>query len=717
MDQNIPFRDPSLPLSDRVSDLLGRLTLEEKISQMTNQAAAIPRLEIPAYDYWSEALHGIARSGKATVFPQAIGMAATWDPELIQKVASAIGDEGRAKHHAAMHSQGLSRRYQGLTMWSPNINIFRDPRWGRGQETWGEDPFLTGEMGTAFVHGLQGDDPRYLKIAACAKHYAVHSGPEKLRHAFDARPSRQDLHQTYLPAFQKLVQQAKVEAVMGAYNRVDGVPACASEFLLTQTLRDEWGFQGHVVSDCWALSNIHNEHAYTKDAVETAAVAIKAGCDLSCMCTYDHLSEALERGLINEVDIDQALSRTLATRFKLGMFDPPEQVPYASIPLSVVNSPEHCQLAYQAALESVVLLKNQDNTLPIGGHVRSVAIVGPNAANLDVLLGNYHGLIDTMTTLLEGILVSSPEGMQVSYRQGCTLNQKIANPTNWSIYEASEADLTIACMGLSPLLEGEEGESLLTANHGDRDEIELPFVQQKFLEALVKAGAKVILVLTGGSPIALGKLADKMHAILQVWYPGQEGGRAVGDILFGRANPSGRLPVTFPQSTAQLPPFEDYSMRGRTYRYMVAEPLFPFGFGLSYTYFHYSHLELERDKLQPDESLNIHFTITNQGPADGDEVVQVYLKDQAASVEVPLHSLVDFRRVALKTGESREIEVEIPVEKMMIVNEEGQRCLEPGSFEVIVGGCSPGKRSLELGAPEPLVGRFWLEMDPGESIL
>jgi beta-glucosidase len=709
MNNNIPFRDPSLPLSERVSDLLERLTLEEKLPQMTNQAAAIPRLDIPAYDYWSEALHGVARSGKATVFPQAIGMAGTWNPALIQRVASAIGDEGRAKHHAALQNQGLTGRYQGLTMWSPNINIFRDPRWGRGQETWGEDPFLTGEMGSAFVRGLQGDDPRYLKVAACAKHYAVHSGPEKLRHVFDAKPSRHDLYETYLPAFQKLVQEAKVEAVMGAYNRVDGVPACASDFLLTQTLRDEWGFQGHVVSDCWALSNIHNEHAYTKDPVETAAVALKAGCDLSCMCTYDHLGEAIKRGLIIEADIDRALSRTLATRFKLGMFDPPEQVPYASIPLSVVNCSEHRQLAYQAALESVVLLKNQGNILPVGKHVRNIAIVGPNAASLDVLLGNYHGLSNLMTTLLEGILEAAPEGMQVSYRQGCTLNQKIANPNNWSIYEASEADLTIACMGLSPLLEGEEGESLLTPNHGDRDGIELPAVQQKYLEALVRAGAKVVLVLTGGSPIALGKLADKMHAILYVWYPGQEGGRAVGDILFGRANPSGRLPVTFPQSTAQLPPFEDYSMHGRTYRYMVENPLYPFGFGLSYTNFQYSQLELEHDTLKADEPLKIRCTLANHGPSDGEEVVQVYLKDLVASVEVPLHSLIDFRRVALRAGERLVIEFEIPPEKMMIVDEAGRRRLEAGEFEVIIGGCSPGKRSLELGAPQPLGGRFWLE--------
>ncbi|MCU0488862.1 MAG: glycoside hydrolase family 3 C-terminal domain-containing protein [Anaerolineales bacterium] len=559
-----PYQNPQLSLPERIQDLLSRLTLVEKISQMTSAAAAIPRLGIPAYDYWSEGLHGVARNGRATVFPQAIGLSATWDPELIRQIGAAIGDEARAKYHAALGRNGATLRYQGLTLWSPNINIFRDPRWGRGQETWGEDPYLTGEMGAAFVRGLQGDHPQYLKTAACAKHYAVHSGPEKLRHSFDARPSRFDLHNTYLPAFKKLVQEAKVEAVMGAYNAVDGVPACANPFLLNQTLRQEWGFEGHVVSDCWALNNLHNQHGYTRNAVESAAAALQAGCDLACMSTFDHLEEAVQRGLVSEAEIDLALSRSLATRFKLGMFDPPEQVPYASIPLSVVNCLEHRQLAYQAALESIVLLKNQAGILPIQESVRRIAVVGPAAADQNVLLGNYYGLSETLTSLLEGIVSAAPEGVQIEYHQGCLFTQKTANRINWSIGQAASADLTIACMGLSPLLEGEEGESLLTSNNGDRDEIELPLVQRKYIEALLDAGAKIILVLTGGSPIALGDLAGKLQAILYVWYPGQAGGRALGDILYGRATPSGKLPVTFPSATSQLPPFEDYSMQGRT---------------------------------------------------------------------------------------------------------------------------------------------------------
>ncbi|MEN4098574.1 MAG: glycoside hydrolase family 3 N-terminal domain-containing protein, partial [Anaerolineaceae bacterium] len=642
------YLDHARPLEERVQDLLSRMTLEEKISQMTSEARAIPRLGIPAYNFWNEALHGVARNGRATVFPQAIGMAATWDAQLIEEVSSAIADEGRAKYHAALKSKGSTAQYQGLTFWSPNINIFRDPRWGRGQETWGEDPYLTGEMGAAFVRGLQGDHPRYLKAAACAKHYAVHSGPEKLRHVFDVHPTRRDLYDTYLPAFQKLVTEAKVEAVMGAYNRVNGAPACASDFLLGQTLRDEWGFMGHVVSDCWALSDIHNHHHYTTDAVETAAVALNAGCDLSCVCTYDRLGEAVERGLISEADIDRSLARTLATRFKLGMFDPADQVPYASTPVSVINSPEHRQLAYTAALKSIVLLKNQDRTLPVQSSVRKILVVGPTAAGLDVLLGNYHGLSETMTTLLEGLTGGAPEGINVEYRPGCLLAHKDFHPDNWSLHSAAAADLTIACMGLSPLLEGEEGESLLTPEAGDRPDAELPAVQVDYIRRLSAAGAKIVLVLTGGSPIALSAVVDYVHAIVMVWYPGQEGGRAVADVIFGRAAPSGKLPLTFPKSTAQLPPFEDYGMIGRTYRYADWEPQYPFGFGLSYTSFEYRRLSLDQSSLAAGEPLLVNVTVTNTGEMEAEEVVQVYLSDLDASVRVPFHKLVAFQLVRLQ---------------------------------------------------------------------
>lgn len=701
-----PYLNPDLPLNQRIQDLLSRLTLAEKISQMINTAAAISRLGIPAYDYWNEGLHGVARNGRATVFPQAIGMAATWNPELIRQIGSAIGDEARAKYHAALERNGSTLRYQGLTLWSPNINIFRDPRWGRGQETWGEDPYLTGAMGVAFVHGLQGDHPQYLKTAACAKHYAVHSGPEKLRHSFDARPSRLDLHNTYLPAFKKLVLEAKVEAVMGAYNAVDGLPACASPFLLNHILRQEWGFEGHIVSDCWALDNLHKEHGYTRDAVESAAAALKAGCDLACMSTFDHLAEAVQRGLVSEAEIDLALSRSLATRFKLGMFDPPEQVPYASIPLSVVNRPEHRQLAYQAALESIVLLKNQAGILPIQESVRTIAVVGPAAADQNVLLGNYYGLSETLTSLLEGIVGAAPEGVRIEYHQGCLFTQKTANRINWSIGQAAGADLTIACMGLSPLLEGEEGESLLTSSNGDRDEIELPQAQRKYLEALLGAGAKIVLVLTGGSPIALGDLADRLQAILYVWYPGQEGGRAVGDILFGRATPSGKLPVTFPSATSQLPPFDDYSMQGRTYRYATAQPLYPFGFGLSYTCFEIHNLGLEKDHLEPGEALKLQCRLVNCGVRDGEEVLQVYLAPTNPSATTPQTWLVDFQRVNLPAGREKTIVWSLPVEKISLIDESGNPTLQPGEYELIVGCCSPGQRAEDLGAPTPVRQRF-----------
>ncbi|MBC8496312.1 MAG: glycoside hydrolase family 3 C-terminal domain-containing protein, partial [Chloroflexi bacterium] len=487
------FRDTTRPIQERVQDLLDRLTLEEKIGQMCNEAAAIPRLDIPAYNFWSEALHGVARNGRATVFPQAIGMAATWDPELVHRVASAIGDEARAKYHAALRRNGQTGIYQGLTMWSPNVNIFRDPRWGRGQETWGEDPYLTGEMGAAFVYGLQGDHPKYLKVAACVKHFVVHSGPERDRHAFDAQASTRDLQATYLPAFEKLVKEAKVETVMGAYNRTNGEPCCASQLLLVDILRRRWGFEGHVVSDCWALNDLHEHHKVTVDIVESAALALKRGCDLCCGNTYEHLGEAIERGLIAEDDIDRSLARTLTTRFKLGMFDPPEQVPYAATPMSVVSCPEHCHLAYDAAVKSIVLLKNKDNILPISDNVRSILVVGPNAATLDALLGNYYGVADSFTTFLEGIVGRLPEGIQFDYRVGCTLTQASQSTMDYSVDVAALCDLTIAFMGLSPLMEGEEGDAPLTTENGDRTNIGLHPAQVRYIRQLAEYGAKIVL--------------------------------------------------------------------------------------------------------------------------------------------------------------------------------------------------------------------------------
>ncbi|MFN8497200.1 MAG: glycoside hydrolase family 3 N-terminal domain-containing protein [Anaerolineae bacterium] len=699
------YLNHTLPTEERVRDLLSRLTLDEKIAQLDNAAPAIARLGIPAYNYWGEALHGVARNGRATVFPQAIGMAATWDPALIGRVASAIGDEGRAKYHEALRRSGESGWYQGLTFWSPNINIFRDPRWGRGQETWGEDPFLTGEMGAAFVRGLQGDHPTYLKAAACAKHYAVHSGPESLRHGFDAEVSPRDLRETYLPAFEKLVREAKVEAVMGAYNRVNGEPCCASQLLLADILRGEWGFEGHVVSDCGALDDIHLHHKITADAAETVALALERGCDLCCGATNRHLGEAVRRGLITEADIDRALGRLLTTRFKLGMFDPPERVPFSATPMSVVGSNAHRALAYETALKSVVLLKNQDGFLPLTDRIRSLHVVGPAATSAEVLLGNYYGLNDGLTTLLEGIVGRVPEGTRVAYRMGSQLLHRNANTHDWLYQEVLESDVVIACVGLSPQLEGEEGDAIDSATNGDRTDIGLPPVQVRFIKKLAASGVPIVLVVTGGAPIALGEVADLARAVVFVWYPGQEGGRAVADVLFGAA-PSGKLPLTFPQSLKQLPPFESYAMAGRTYRYMEEEPLYPFGFGLSYTTFAYSDLTLAEDIVRAGRPLPLAFTLTNTGAVEAEEVAQVYLSHLTASAPVPRHSLVGFQRVRLAPGASERVTFTLTPQMMTVLDDDGRRALEPGRFRVVVGGCSPGKRGAALGAPKAARANF-----------
>ena len=451
------YLDTNLPIPERVQDLLSRLTLDEKVAMMNHPTQGVPRLDIPDYNYWSEALHGVARNGRATVFPQAIGMAATWDKELIHQIATAISDEGRAKYHAALRRNGCTDQFQGLTFWSPNVNIFRDPRWGRGQETWGEDPFFTGEMAAEFVKGLQGDHPKYLKAAACAKHYAVHSGPEKERHTFNAIVSKHDLYDTYLPAFKKLVTEAKVEAVMGAYNRTLDEPCCGSKLLLEDILRGEWGFEGHVVSDCGALSDFHLNHKVTKDAVETVALALKRGCDLGCDHVYSEIPEAIKRGLITEVDVDRALARTLGTRFKLGMFDPDEDVPFASIGMDVVACDAHRQLAYRAAAESVVLLKNKDNILPIKPSARKIFVTGPTATSMEVLLGNYCGFNNQMITLMEGITGRIPEGMGLGYHAGALLKHPREIKQTWAPYMAQSADVSIVCVGITPYLEGEEG--------------------------------------------------------------------------------------------------------------------------------------------------------------------------------------------------------------------------------------------------------------------
>ena len=698
------FLDPTKSLADRVADLVGSMTPEEKLGQLVFNAPAIPRLGIPAYNWWGEALHGIARNGRATVFPQAIGMAATWDPELIEQVASAIGDEGRAKYHATLRRYGETGHYQGLTFWSPNVNIFRDPRWGRGQETWGEDPFLTGEMGAAFVRGLQGDDPRYLKSAACAKHYAVHSGPESKRHEFNAEVSTRDLYTTYLPAFEKLVTEAKVEAVMGAYNRTNGEACCASELLLVDILRGEWGFDGHVVSDCWALNDLHTTHGVTADAAESAALAVKRGCDLECGQTFEHLGEALQRGLLDERDIDRAVTRIYTTRFKLGMFDPQEMVPYSTIPESVINSEPHRRLAYEAALKSVVLLKNASDILPLRD-LRSLYVLGPTAASAEVLMGNYYGLSESLTTLIEGIVARTPEGVRLEYRPGTLLLHVPASPSTWTTMAAARSDVVIACMGLSPQVEGEEGDAIESPVNGDRVEIGLPAVQADYLRELKANGSRIVLVLTGGSALALGDIADLADAILFVWYPGQEGGHAVADVLFGVAAPSGKLPLTFPRSLDQLPPFEEYSMAGRTYRYATETPQFPFGFGLGYTRFVYRNVQAP-EQISAADTLAVQVKLTNAGKVAGEEVVQLYLSKAEPAPGDPLYTLVAFQRVALTAGETRTVAFSLAPDRLATVDDAGQAAVQPGAYKLIAGGSSPGLRSAALGAATPVEASF-----------
>ena len=700
------YLDTSRPREERVKDLISHLTLEEKVGLMSHPTNGIPRLNIPAYNYWNEALHGVARNGRATVFPQAIAMAATWDKDLIHKIGNAISDEGRAKYHAALKRNGYTQQYQGITFWSPNVNIFRDPRWGRGQETWGEDPFFTGEMAAEFVKGLQGNDPTYLKTAACAKHFAVHSGPEKDRHSFNAIVTKRELYDTYLPAFKKLVTEAKVEAVMGAYNRTLDEVCCASKLLIEDILRGEWGFDGHFVSDCMALSDFHLNHKVTKDAAESAALALKYGCDLGCDHVFNELPAAIERGDTTEALVDRALERTLRTRFKLGMFDPAEDVPFASISTDVVASDAHRQLAYKAATEAVVLLKNQNNVLPIKPSTKKVFVTGPTATSVEVLLGNYYGFNNKMVTLLEGIVGRIPEGMGLEYTAGTPLKHAREIKESWAPQMAQSADFAIVCAGFNSFLEGEEGESLLSAQNGDRESISLPQSQIDYIKELAIHGARIILVLTGGSPIALGEVEDLVEAILFVWYPGMEGGRAVADVLFGDVSPAGKLPITFPKSLDQLPAFDDYGMTGRTYRYMTAEPLYPFGFGLSYTCFEYSNLKLDKTNLALGDSLTVNLTVRNSGGSDSAEVVQYYLSDLHASTIVPLHHLIGFERVNLKAGESKTLTFTITPDMMSFYNDDGKLTLEPGEFRVEVGSCSPGKRGQELGAPAPVTALF-----------
>ena len=694
--QQEPFLNPSLPIDARVQDLIGRMTPQEKIYQMMNNSPAIKRLHVPEYDWWNEALHGVARSGIATVFPQPIGMAATFDDGLVHRVADAISDEARAMYNAAI-KKDYRPRFAGLTFWTPNINIFRDPRWGRGQETYGEDPYLTARMGVALVTGFQGNDPHYLKIAACAKHFAVHSGPERLRHQFDAVVSQKDLWETYLPAFHALVN-AKVEAVMCAYNRTDGEACCANTYLLDDVLRRQWGFKGHIVSDCDAVADIYEGHKLVNNKTGAAALALQRGVNLNCGDTYLALGDALKQGLVTQKLMDSSLAVLLRTRFKLGLFDPAGSNPYDRIPESVINSPEHRALARTVAEKSIVLLKN-NGALPLSTGLQKYYVTGPNAAAVDVLLGNYYGVNPQLVTILEGLAAQVQPGSQVTYRQGVLLDRQNVNPIDWASSESGTADATIAVLGISGLLEGEEGESLASPSFGDRLDYNLPAAQIDYLRKLKKSTTHpVIAIVTGGSPMNLAEVQEIADAVLLVWYPGEEGGNAVADIIFGKVSPSGKLPVTFPRSYDQLPPYEDYSMKGRTYRYMTAEPLYPFGFGLSYTSFAYSDLRVSRSRLRKDESVTLEVTITNTGKMASDEVAELYLTHEGANDSEPLFALKGFQRVSLAAGASTNLKFVLTPEQLSLVDANGRSFVPAGKVKISVGGSLPTARSVALGA-------------------
>ena len=702
-----PYLDPSLPVSERVADLIGRMTLEQKASQMCATSSAVDALGLPAYEWGGECLHGLCHTGRATMFPQAIGLAATFDPDLVRDVADAISTEARAKHHDPVW-HGPDGPRVGLTYWTPVINIFRDPRWGRGQETYGEDPFLSGAMGAAFVRGLQGDDPRWLKVSACAKHYAVHSGPEEIRQEFDARVSPKDLRETYLPAFKMLVD-AGVASVMGAYNRVNGEPCSGSQTLLVDILRGEWGFQGFVCSDAGAVTAMHRHHKVTADALGSVVLAVRNGCDLEIGRSYAaELPVAVEKGLLSEEQIDRCLTRVLTTRFRLGMFDDPADVPYAAIRGDAVQCERHLALARRAAAKSVVLLKN-NGVLPLGPQVRTICVGGPNAGDVDVLLGNFYRSVSArLVTVLEGLVEAAPEGTTITYMKGCHLTQPNEYPSDWLIGLANWADVVVAVVGVSPLMEGEAGECIASPTGGDRREIGLPENQLDLLRALKKAGKPLIAVVTGGSPVAMPEVHEIADAVLFIWYPGEQGGAAVGEIVFGKESPSGRLPVTFPMSLDQVPPFADYSMAGRTYRYSEEAPLYPFGFGLSYTRFEYGALKLSPKKVRPGKCVAAEATVKNAGERESEEVVQLYVRDDAASARTPRWALKAFRRVRLAPGESQKVRFEITPAMMELIDERGEAVLEPGSFTVFIGGSCPDARSEALGAPKPASGTFEL---------
>lgn len=696
-------------LKDKAEELVSQMTIEEMTEQLTYAAPANKRLGIPAYNWWNEGLHGVARAGIATVFPQPIGLAALFDDELIKKIGDVVATEARAKYNVAQE-EGDGGIYKGLTLWSPNINIFRDPRWGRGHETYGEDPYLTSKLGKAYIKGLQGNNG-YLKTAACAKHFAVHSGPEALRHEFNAEVSQKDLKETYLPAFEVAVKEGEVEAIMGAYNMVNGEPCCGSKYLLKDTLRGEWDFQGHVVSDCWALADFHTKHMVTSTPEESAALAIKMGCDLNCGSIYLYLQKALIKGLISIEDIKTATVRLLTTRMRLGMFD--SECEYNSIPYETVHCKEHLDLARTAAEKSIVLLKN-DGILPLNKKLlKSIAVIGPNAYSFPALYGNYNGDSDQWVTNIDGIRREAGEEIRVYYSKGAHISKENDDLLGFpgrlhgeSVGIAKRSDVIVLCVGLDGTLEGEETDPSNPDASGDKKDLLLPKSQRLLCDKIFVLGKPVILVINSGSALDISRYEEKASAILQSWYSGEKGGEALANVLFGKCSPSGRLPVTFYYNDQDIPNFEDYSMKNRTYRYVHEKPWYPFGYGLSYTTFIYSNLKVEFGE-------NIHgaVNVKNFGEVSSDEVIQGYLKYHGETFEKPQMYLCYFKRVQMDSREEIVVEFDINRKQLESVLEDGSRKVLPGIYTLFIGGNAPDERSVELTNQVPLNVSFEINED------
>ena len=684
----------------KARELVDRMTVSEAASQLIYNAPAIERLGVPAYNWWNETLHGVARAGTATVFPQAIGMAATFDADLVQQEAEVCAQEGRAKYNAAK-AGGDSDIYKGLTFWSPNINIFRDPRWGRGHETLGEDPYLTSSLGVRFVRGLQGDGP-VMKAAACAKHFAVHSGPESLRHSFNAIADEKDLEETYLPAFKALVD-AGVEAVMGAYNRTNGEPCCASSRLIGEKLRGEWGFGGHYVSDCWAVRDFHENHKVTSSPEESAALALNAGCDLNCGCTYDFVMKAYEEGLVSEAVIRESAVRLFTTRYLLGIMGPSE---YDSIPVTEIESPGHLEVALRAARESCVLLKN-DGLLPLEkSAIRTLAVIGPNADSRIALKGNYYGTSSRHVTVLQGIQAELGDSARVLFSQGCDIcRDRVENlaQQNDRISEATAmaraSDAVVLVVGLDETLEGEEGDEGNSYRSGDKDDLLLPMCQRELVDRVLEVGKPTVIVLLAGSSVDLGSAADRAGAVLLGWYPGAMGGRAIAEILFGKVSPSGKLPVTFyHQSDLYLmPEFTDYGMKGRTYRYFRHRPLYPFGYGLTYSKVRICGASWKRTA----DGIDVRITVQNTGKVFTEDVVQVYAQNEGSANAPDNPRLVAFGRISLDAGQKADVTLTVSDGSLLVVNGKGEHVKE-GKVVLYAGTCQPDGYSRMLSGTETI---------------